>query len=135
MENDYAEPGARADVGPHQLPQLLRNALRPATILRVTVGRGNRFTRHHTNEAPNAQIWFDLVWNAVLVPIVLTSRDEGGLPVWVFVGIAIAFAAWIATAGLSAFGAVRASQGTYWRYPIPFRFVPGSVCKNDPSDV
>ena len=36
----------------------------PAIILRVTVGRGDRFTRHHTNEALNAQIWFGLIWNA-----------------------------------------------------------------------
>ena len=35
--------------------------------------------------------------------------------------------------GFAVRGAVQASRGNLWRYPVPFRVVPGSVRKNDLS--
>jgi uncharacterized Tic20 family protein len=99
----------------------------PAIVLRVTVGRQDPFTRHHTTEALNAQIWFAVVWNALLLPLILTSRDGGDPPGWVFIGMPLAFVAFLSTAGLAVRGSVQAGRGIWWRYPVPFRFVPGSV--------
>ena len=103
----------------------------PAIVLRVTVGRRDRFTRHHTTEALNAQIWFLVVWNALLLPLILASRDGGDPPGWAFIGMPLAFVAFLSTAGLAVRGSVQAGRGIWWRYPVPFRFVPGSVRRND----
>jgi len=59
----------------------------PAIVLRGTVGRAGRFTRHHTTEALNAQIWFVVIWNALLLPLILTSRDGGDTPAWALLGL------------------------------------------------
>jgi len=72
-----------------------------------------------------------VIWNGLLLPLVLTSMNGGGTPVWAFFGMPLAFAAYLMTAGLAIFGAVQASRGNWWRYPLPFRVVPGSVRKND----
>ena len=104
----------------------------PAIVLRVTVGRRDRFTRHHTTEAVNAQIWFAVIWNAVLLPLDVTSWRGGDPPGWAFIGIPLAFVALLSTAGLAIRGAVQAGRGFWWRYPLPFRVVPGSVRESDP---
>ena len=104
----------------------------PAIVLRVTVGRRDRFTRHHTTEALNAQIWFAVIWNACLLPLDVTSWRGGDPPAWTFIGIPLAFVALISTAGLAIRGSVQAGRGIWWRYPVPFRFVPGSVRASDP---
>ena len=103
----------------------------PAIVLRMTVGRRDPFTRHHTTEALNAQIWFLMVWNALLLPLILTSRDGGDPPGWAFIGMPLAFVAFLSTAGLAVRGSVQAGRGIWWRYPVPFRFVPGSVRRSD----
>jgi uncharacterized Tic20 family protein len=110
---------------------LLTMLMFPALVLRVTVGRQDRFTRHHTTEALNAQIWFVVIWNGLLLPLFLTSKNGGETPVWAYFGMPLAFAAYLITAGLAIFGAVQASRGSWWRYPLPFRVVSGSVRKND----
>lgn len=103
----------------------------PALVLRVTVGRRDRFTRHHTTEALNAQIWFVLIWIVILLPPYVTSWD-GGDPVGrVFLGMALAFVALLSMAGLAIRGAVQASRGGWWRYPVPFRVVSGSARESD----
>jgi hypothetical protein len=56
----------------------------PAIVLRVTVGRRDRFTRHHTTEALNAQIWFVVIWNALMLPLIVTSWDGGNPSTWAF---------------------------------------------------
>jgi uncharacterized Tic20 family protein len=106
----------------------------PAIVLRATVGAGqDRFTRHHTTEALNAQIWAALAWNVLLLPLVLTSwfssSDDAPPTAWVLLGLPLAFALVLTTAGLAIRGALQASRGIWWRYPLPFRFVPGSVPK------
>jgi uncharacterized Tic20 family protein len=103
----------------------------PAIVLRVTVGRRDRFTRHHTTEALNAQIWFAVIWNALLLPLIVTSRGGGDPPGWAFIGMPLAFVAFLSTAGLAVRGSVQAGRGIWWRYPAPFRVVPGSVRKSD----
>ena len=60
---------------------LLVVVLVPAIVLRVTAGRRDRFTRHHTAEVLNAQIWFLVVWFALWIPLFLTGGDEAEPPV------------------------------------------------------
>jgi uncharacterized Tic20 family protein len=103
----------------------------PAIVLRVTVGRRDRFTRHHTTEALNAQIWFVVIWNVLLLPLDVTSRDGGDPPGWAYIGPLLGFVALLSLAGLAIRGAVQASRGNWWRYPLPFRVVPGSVRESD----
>ena len=103
----------------------------PALVLRVTVGRRDRFTRHHTTEALNAQIWFVMIWMVMLLPPFVTywgGEDPFGR---VFRGIALAFVSFSSMAGLAVWGAVQASRGSWWRYPVPFRVVSGSVRDSD----
>jgi len=103
-----------------------------AIVLRVTVGRRDRFTRHHATEALNAQIWFVVIWNACLLPLAVTSTGGGDPPAWAFIGPLLGVVAFLTLGGLAIRGAVQASRGKWWRYPVPFRFVPGSVRESDP---
>lgn len=102
-----------------------------AIVLRVTVGRRDRFTRHHTTEALNAQIWFVVIWNALMLPLIVTSWGGGNPSTWAFIGLTLGFVAALSMAGLAVRGAVQASRGDWWRYPAPFRVVPGSVRDSD----
>lgn len=95
-------------------------------VLRVVGGRQGRFTRHHTNEALNAQIWFAIIWNASIITMIASTGD-GEAPAWIAVPIAIVLLDGLALLIFGILGAVRASQGAYWRYPLPFRFTPGSL--------
>jgi uncharacterized protein len=110
---------------------LLTMLMFPALVLRVTVGRRDRFTRHHTTEALNAQIWFAVIWIGLILPLDLISWSGGEVPAWALFCVSLALAACFATAGLAIYGAVQASRGSWWRYPLPFRVVQGSVRKND----
>jgi hypothetical protein len=89
----------------------------------------DRSTRHHTAEALKAQIWFLVVWNALMLPLILTNGDGAEPPVWVWFGPLLEFLAGVSTVGLAIRGAVQASRGNWWRYPLPFRVVPGSLPK------
>lgn len=97
-----------------------------AVVLRVTVGRQGRFVRHHTNEALNAQLWMAILWNGSIGTVIATSPDAGP-PGWGWALLGVAGLAWLGLLVLGVVGAVRASQGRYWRYPLPFRFTRGSV--------
>lgn len=95
-------------------------------VLRVVAGRQGRFTRHHTNEALNAQIRFAIIWNASIVTLIVATNGAEA-PSWIGVPITIVILDGLALLVFGILAAVRASQGRYWRYPLPFRFTPGSV--------
>jgi uncharacterized Tic20 family protein len=97
-------------------------------VIYLTVGRGDRFVKHHAAEALNAQIWFVIVWNALLLPVMIAGFVSGdaGPPVWMFAAVPVAFLFFLGTAGLALRGMLQASRGVWWRYPLPFRFVRGS---------
>ncbi|HEX3004798.1 MAG TPA: DUF4870 domain-containing protein [Angustibacter sp.] len=99
-----------------------------AIALRVTVGRSDdRFTKHHTNEAMNAQLWFVIVWNLAAVPLIFFGEAEEP-PGWAFaVSFPLFAAIWVGALVLCIRAALRASRGEYYRYPVPFRFTKGSV--------
>ena len=103
-------------------------------VIRMTAGRDNEYVRHHSTEALNF-----MITAGVLYAI--------GMVLW-FVGMAASFGSdgdgtpaffafmpllWLLQAAVLAFsvvGAVRASQGVWWRYPISIRFVPGARPKS-----
>ncbi len=94
-----------------------------AVVLRV-VGRRDPFSRHHASEALNLQIAFALVWNASLLTVMASGPQNPGLALLL---IPLAMLAFAAAAVLAIIGAVRASNGLWWRYPQPLRVVPGAV--------
>jgi uncharacterized Tic20 family protein len=100
-------------------------------VLYLTGGRTDRFVKHHAAEALNAQIWFVIIWNALLAPLVIAGFVSGdaGPPIWMVAVVPVAFLAFAVVAGFAIRGAVQASRGVWWRYPLPFRFVRGSQPK------
>lgn len=100
----------------------------PLVIL-FTVGREDRFVKHHAAEALNAQIWFAILWNALLGPLVVTTwiHPDRDPPGWWLVAFPLAFVCFAVTAGFAIRGTIQAYRGVWWRYPLPFRFVRGSV--------
>jgi uncharacterized Tic20 family protein len=97
-------------------------------VIYLTGGRNDRFVKHHAAEALNAQIWFAIAWNGLLGPLVIAGIVSGdaGPPRWMLGAIPLAFVSLALMAGFSVRGAVQASRGLWWRYPLPFRFVRGS---------
>ncbi|GAA1900275.1 DUF4870 domain-containing protein [Lapillicoccus jejuensis] len=105
-----------------------------AIALRLTVGRQqDEFTRHHTTEALNAQITWGVVWNVVgfagffssfgmmTHPGPTTEIPWGFLVAWF--GCAASFLVMLAC-GIT--GAVKASRGEWFRYPLSVRVVRGA---------
>lgn len=101
----------------------------PLLIL-LTFGRRDPFVKHHASEALNAQIWFFILWNALIgsfVVVALTVAGTQGPPVWMLALFPLAIAAYAVVGGFAIWATVQASRGVWWRYPLPFRFVKGSV--------
>jgi uncharacterized Tic20 family protein len=98
--------------------------------IRLTVGKRDTFVRHHATEALNVQIYFAVLWNILIGSLIVTmatNLDSESPPVLLFVAFPFAFLAWALLLGAGIRGAVQASRGVWWRYPLPFRIVPGSV--------
>lgn len=100
-------------------------------VLYLVEGPKNRFVRHHSREALNFNITFMIVWLFVFMPIWITilissfghSSPNGPPPTGVFLFFGGAMAVWAFALACSVVGAIRASQGVLWRYPICIRFV------------
>jgi hypothetical protein len=99
-------------------------------VIRLTGGRDNEYVRHHSTEALNFMITTGFIYVLAsgfwFVGIVLSVANDGdGPPAF----LAFMPLLWLLQAGVLAFsiiGAVRASQGVWWRYPISIRFVRGA---------
>jgi uncharacterized protein len=99
-------------------------------VIRLTGGRDNEYVRHHSTEALNFMITSGVVYGMAfgiyLGGIAATFGSDGDGPSWF---IAVMPLLWLVQLGVLAFsimGAVRASQGVWWRYPISIRFVRGA---------
>lgn len=107
-------------------------------VIRLTAGKRDPYTKHHSSEALNAQIWFAVLWTALLLPFAIplwsaywsdTAPVAPAPEVFVAVGLgALVLVAGLT--GLSIYAAVQASRGHWCRYPLPFRVVPGSRPKS-----
>jgi uncharacterized Tic20 family protein len=103
-------------------------------ILRLTEGKKDDYLRHHSTEALNFQLTFLIAWLSTFVLIVITaiataatsSSDDSNGSAWFLLPFAFLPIVFIAGAVFSVLGAVRASQGQWWRYPVSIRFVRGA---------
>jgi uncharacterized protein len=99
-------------------------------IFRLTEGKKNEYVRHHSTEALNFQITLTIGWivgfGVLVVSSLTMSTIDGGLApflVFPFFGM---FALFIGGAVLAVIGAIRASRGEWWRYPVNLRLVSGA---------
>ena len=97
-------------------------------IVRSTAGTTNAYVRHHATEALNfmicASVLYFVVWGFWIVGFFSAAfadgtADSSSFVIWwiLLIGIQLIALAFAIT------GAVRASQGVWWRYPISIRFV------------
>lgn len=108
-----------------------------ALVIRLTEGKKNEYVRHHSTEALNFQLTFLIIWIGGIVATIGgvvafagTADDGDGSPL-----ILLPFLALFGVFGVGIVfaitGAVRASQGQWWRYPISIRFVRGARAKDN----
>jgi len=115
------------------LGNLLGGFVLPLVIF-LTADKRDRYLRHHAAEGLNFQITFGLVWLGGFLLFfvfgfggVALAGDSSGVGAafgivfvlfWLLM-MATMVASWV----LGILGAVRASQGVWWRYPVCVRFV------------
>lgn len=113
-------------------------------VIYLIADREDRYLRHHASEALNFQITFSLVWfvgfllffASTIGGAVLFGNGEGGGEAGLAAGIVLVWfvmmASMVASMVFGVIGAVRASQGVWWRYPVCIRFVRGAVDRPGP---
>ena len=84
-------------------------------IIYLINGDKDPFVRHHAAESLNFQITVAI---ALFVSAIL---------ILVLIGLLLFPVIWIGALVFEIIGAVRASKGEWWRYPINIRMVPGAV--------
>ena len=105
-----------------------------AVVIRFTVGAKDAFVRHHASEAANAQLLFFVVWNAaglfgMAYGMRLTPGPTDEIP-WPFViSWLTGVGALVVCGSFSARAAIKAYRGVFYRYPQPFRLIPGALPK------
>ena len=99
-------------------------------IIRQSEGKKDPFVRHHSTEALNFQLTFLAAWLSGFVAIITvaasTSTSDGSVSGFIALPFLVMFVLFAAGAGMSIVGAIRASRGEWWRYPISIRFVRGA---------
>jgi uncharacterized Tic20 family protein len=102
-----------------------------ALVIRLTEGTKNDYTRHHSTEALNFQLTFLIVRIVGILTAVGTSTAIGSTDfengsAWILLPFLALFGVYAAGMVLAIVGAVRASRGLWWRYPVSVRFVRGA---------
>jgi uncharacterized protein len=107
-----------------------------ALVIRLTEGKRNEYVRHHSSEALNFQLTFLIIWIGGIFATIGgavafgDTADGDGSP-----SILLPFLALLAVFGVALvfaiIGAVSASRGQWWRYPISIRFVRGARAKGN----
>ena len=93
-------------------------------VIYKTEGKRNRYVAHHSREALNFQITYMLaVVAGVVFLIVSVAAFRQGVTVKVVIFIAYYLVLVVLVIFYSIVGAIRASRGLWWRYPILIRFV------------
>jgi uncharacterized protein len=99
-------------------------------IIRIVGGKDNEYVKHHATEALNFMITASIVGFVTFVgyfAMLIASASDGGVGLfWFWLPMFVVWGVQAAVLGFSIMGAVRASQGVWWRYPISIRFVPGA---------
>ena len=93
------------------------------------MGKEAALVRHHSSEALNAQISFGILWNALgVVYLAAFFANPHDQPLAVILTVFPLL--FLTIAGFTVFsiiGAVQASRGRFWRLPLLWRPVRGSV--------
>ena len=119
------EAGKLMAVISHLGPFLGVGFLAPLIVFMMDKDR-NQFSRHHSVEALNFQlsvmaVTFGAIFLAAMM-MFLVAVSEAFIVLAVVLFI-VSFIAMFANIGFGIFGAIKASQLEYWRYPINIRFV------------
>jgi uncharacterized Tic20 family protein len=96
-------------------------------VLRLTEGERNPYVKHHATEALNLNLTVLLVYVSLYPTSFIAMMATGGRLVWLLVPVLVlVFASFVLAAVFSIVGAVRASHGHWYRYPLVIRFVKGA---------
>ena len=110
-------------------------------VIYLAADRNDHYVRHHASEGLNFQLSFLIVW---LVGIGVFFVGFFGLAAaagssGAAVGLGAFFLVWLVLFGLmiaswvfAVIGAVQASKGVWWRYPVCVRFVKGAAPADTP---
>ena len=83
--------------------------------------------RHHAREALNFNITVMIVWIGGFmgpwIALVTNMNHRSGPVGWFFVMFGVAMLLMFGAFACSVIGAIRASQGGWWRYPVSIRLV------------
>jgi uncharacterized protein len=112
-------------------------------IVYLTADKRDVYVRHHASEGLNFQLTFLIVWfaGAILffvgfgVTAAAAGSGGGGAAFglgWFFFIWLVLFGLGIASWVFAVIGAIAASQGKWYRYPIAIRFVKGAVDPDTP---
>ncbi len=92
----------------------------------LSEGKKNSFVRHHAREALNFQLTFLIAYLGCFLlyfgSFILSLARDDSFPGFFF-PFPLMFLVWFGAIGFSIMGAVRASQGQWWRYPVAIRFL------------
>jgi uncharacterized protein len=103
-------------------------------VFRLTEGKKNEFVRHHSTESLNFQLTFLILWimGGVATMFATFSRRGGDdASAWFLLPFLTMFGLFGVAVLCAIVGAVRASQGRWWRYPVSIRFVSGARPERD----
>jgi uncharacterized protein len=97
----------------------------PLILYAISGDQAHPQTRYHAREALNFHITFMIVWFAmftVMFGSLVFSASQNQAP-YGFILFPLMFVAMFANIGLSILGAVKASAGVAWRYPVSLRLI------------
>ena len=112
-------------------------------VIYLAADRNDHYVRHHASEGLNFQLSFLIVWLIGFVAIFVgfsglaaTSGSGDGSGAAFGIGFVLLFfgmfglmaASWV----FAIIGAIQASKGNWWRYPVCIRFVKGAAPKGTP---
>jgi uncharacterized protein len=101
-------------------------------VIRLTEGKKNEYVKHHSAEALNFMLTVILFWIVIGIPafivtaVTMPTGRHVSPPIGFFVMMGVWFVVGVGVLVCCVLGAVRASQGVWWRYPVSIRFVPGA---------
>jgi uncharacterized protein len=112
-------------------------------VIYLAADKNDRYVHHHASEGLNFQLTYLIVtlgglvlFFATFAILAATAGSGGGVAVGVggfvlvwLLFMALAVVGWV----FAIIGAIHASQGKWWRYPICIRFVPGAVPEDTPA--
>jgi uncharacterized protein len=108
------------------LGMLVGGFILPLILYLISADQTRPLTREHAREALNFQITFLIVWIVGFIVMFSTLSFSIGTdspPIPFFIIFPLMFILFFIAIALSIVGAVKASQGKSWRYPVALRLI------------